>query len=114
MRYVLISGEKGSVTAYALDKLQDRGRFFIEPGDEIYEGQIIGENIRPDDMVVNTIISATYTSVLLVPMNYLMFGIFLNQTVVKLQLQLILLVQIIVLLIYMFGKSYLVFFVFLF
>lgn len=52
---VLISGEKGTVTAYALDKLQDRGRFFIEPGDEIYEGQIIGENIRPDDLVVNTI-----------------------------------------------------------
>ncbi|MFN4084097.1 MAG: translational GTPase TypA [Bacteroidia bacterium] len=52
---VLISGEKGTATAYAIDKLQDRGRFFIEPGDEVYEGMIIGENIRPDDMVLNII-----------------------------------------------------------
>ncbi|MFN4973194.1 MAG: translational GTPase TypA [Bacteroidota bacterium] len=52
---VLISGEKGTATAYAIDKLQDRGRFFIDPGDEVYEGMIIGENIRPDDMVLNVI-----------------------------------------------------------
>jgi len=52
---VLISGEKGTATAYAIDKLQDRGRFFVEPGDEVYEGMVIGENIRPDDMVLNII-----------------------------------------------------------
>lgn len=52
---VLISGEKGTATGYSIDKLQDRGRFFVEPGDEIYEGMIIGENIRPDDMVLNVV-----------------------------------------------------------
>jgi GTP-binding protein len=52
---VLISGEKGAVTGYALDKLQDRGKFFVEPGDEIYEGMIIGEHIRTDDLVINTV-----------------------------------------------------------
>ncbi len=52
---VLISGDKGAVTGYSLDKLQDRGRFFVEPGDEIYEGMVIGENIRQDDLVVNAI-----------------------------------------------------------
>lgn len=52
---VLISGDKGVATGYAIDKLQDRGRFFIEPGDEVYEGMIIGENIRPDDMVLNIV-----------------------------------------------------------
>lgn len=52
---VLISGDKGTVTGYALDKLQDRGKFFVEPGDEVYEGMIVGENIRNDDMVLNVI-----------------------------------------------------------
>ncbi|MCU0422414.1 MAG: translational GTPase TypA [Bacteroidia bacterium] len=52
---VLISGDKGVVTAYAVDKLQDRGSFFIEPGDEVYEGMVIGQNIRPDDMVLNVV-----------------------------------------------------------
>ena len=50
---VLISMEKGKTFAYSIDKLQDRGSFFIEPGDEVYAGQIIGENIRQDDMVIN-------------------------------------------------------------
>ncbi|GAB4399119.1 MAG: translational GTPase TypA [Microscillaceae bacterium] len=49
----LISMETGMATAYALDKLQDRGRFFIEPGDDVYTGQVIGENSREGDMVVN-------------------------------------------------------------
>jgi GTP-binding protein len=52
---VLISGERGTAVAYSIDKLQDRGSFFIEPGDEIYEGQVIGEHIRQDDLVVNVI-----------------------------------------------------------
>lgn len=50
---VLISMENGESTAYAIDKLQDRGSFFIDPGQQIYEGQIIGENNRPDDLVLN-------------------------------------------------------------
>lgn len=49
----LISGEQGTAIAYSLDKLQDRGSFFVDPGDEIYMGQVIGENSRPDDLVVN-------------------------------------------------------------
>jgi GTP-binding protein len=50
---VLISMEKGIATAYSIDKLQDRGRFFIDPNQEIYGGQIIGEHIRPDDLAIN-------------------------------------------------------------
>jgi GTP-binding protein len=50
---VLISKDKGSAVAYSIDKLQDRGKFFIEAGEEIYPGMIIGEHIRPDDLVVN-------------------------------------------------------------
>ncbi len=49
----LISMEKGTAIPYSLDKLQERGKFFIHPGDEIYTGQVIGENSRGDDMVVN-------------------------------------------------------------
>jgi len=52
---VLISQDKGSATAYAIDKLQDRGTFFIDPHDVIYEGQIIGEHIRPGDLVINVV-----------------------------------------------------------
>ena len=50
---VLISMETGKSVAYAMDKLQDRGKFFLDSGEEIYEGQIIGEHIRPNDLVVN-------------------------------------------------------------
>ncbi|MFN8309419.1 MAG: translational GTPase TypA [Chitinophagales bacterium] len=50
---VLISMEQGKSVTYAMDKLSDRGRYFLEPGEDIYEGQIIGEHIRPTDMVVN-------------------------------------------------------------
>lgn len=50
---VLISKETCKSIAYALDNLQERGRLFIGPGVEIYEGQIIGENSREEDMVVN-------------------------------------------------------------
>ena len=49
----LISMEKGTAIPYSLDKLQDRGKFFIRPGEEIYTGQVIGENSRVDDLVVN-------------------------------------------------------------
>jgi GTP-binding protein len=50
---VLISGEQGTSIAYSIDKLQDRGSFFVEAGDPIYMGQVIGENNRQDDIVVN-------------------------------------------------------------
>ena len=49
----LISMEQGTAIAYSIDKLQDRGFFFIEPTEEIYAGQVIGEHTRPDDLAVN-------------------------------------------------------------
>lgn len=49
----MISKELGRATAYAMDKLQDRGKFFVEPGVDIYEGQIIGEYSKDNDLVVN-------------------------------------------------------------
>src|SRR5438309_3401059 len=50
---VLIAKEAGNTTAYSLDKLQDRGFFFVDPGEEVYKGMIIGENNKPGDLVVN-------------------------------------------------------------
>ena len=49
----LVSMENGKAIPYSIDKLQDRGKFFVDPGVDIYEGQVIGENTRQDDMVVN-------------------------------------------------------------
>ncbi|MDX2282426.1 MAG: translational GTPase TypA [Saprospiraceae bacterium] len=49
----LIVMENGAAIAYSLDNLQDRGVFFVEPGDEVYEGEVIGENNRPGDLVIN-------------------------------------------------------------
>ncbi len=49
----LISMEKGKAIPYSLNNLQDRGRFFVDPNEEIYEGQVIGENSRPGDLVIN-------------------------------------------------------------
>lgn len=51
----IISGEAGACTAYSLDKLQDRGVFFVAPGDELYGGMVIGEHTRGADLVVNVI-----------------------------------------------------------
>ncbi|MGM0649641.1 MAG: translational GTPase TypA [Bacteroidota bacterium] len=51
----LIAMESGITIAYSLDKLQDRGTFFVEPNDKIYTGQVIGENNREEDIVVNII-----------------------------------------------------------
>lgn len=50
---VLISGEQGTAVAFSLFNLQERGTIFIEPNTPVYEGMIIGENARPEDMVVN-------------------------------------------------------------
>ncbi len=49
----LVAVERGVATSYALDTLQERGRLFIGPGDEVYEGMIVGENPRAEDMPVN-------------------------------------------------------------
>lgn len=49
----LVADRAGNVTAYALLQLADRGEFFVTPGDEVYEGVVVGENPRPDDMDVN-------------------------------------------------------------
>ncbi len=51
----LISLEKGEVTSYALEGLQDRGTFLVEPGDSVYTGQVVGINNRSDDLVVNVV-----------------------------------------------------------
>ncbi|WP_156307869.1 translational GTPase TypA [Sphingobacterium endophyticum] len=53
MAGVLISLDTGSTTAYSIDKLQDRGRFFVDPGVDIYEGQVLGEHIRDNDLTIN-------------------------------------------------------------
>ncbi len=58
----LISMENGPSFAYSIDALQDRGTFFINPGDEVYEGQVIGENNRPMDMTVNVTKSKKLTN----------------------------------------------------
>jgi len=55
MKGSLISMESGSSTAFSIGKLQDRGRFFISPGADIYKGQVIGENSRNDDLDINVI-----------------------------------------------------------
>ncbi|HSV15686.1 MAG TPA: translational GTPase TypA, partial [Tepidisphaeraceae bacterium] len=50
---VMISNVSGKANAFAMNTLQDRGVLFVEPNDEVYEGQIVAENCRPDDIVVN-------------------------------------------------------------
>lgn len=45
--------DNGKVTAYALDTLQERGKLFVEPGDQVYEGMIVGEHSRDNDLDVN-------------------------------------------------------------
>ncbi len=51
----IISHETGTSIPYAIDKLQDRGHFFIEPGEEVYNGQVVGESVKAGDLVVNVI-----------------------------------------------------------
>jgi GTP-binding protein len=58
----LISMTAGSATAYSIDKLQDRGQFFIEPGEEIYAGMVIGEHNRQNDIEVNVITAKQLTN----------------------------------------------------
>ena len=58
----LIAMETGDTFAYAINKLQDRGKFFIEPGETVYAGQVIGESTRPDDIVINVCKSKKLTN----------------------------------------------------
>jgi len=51
----IISSEQGQALAFSLDRLQDRGKFFIEPGDQVYKGMVIGEHSRTNDLEVNVI-----------------------------------------------------------
>ena len=60
---VLISAENGEAGAYALWKLEDRGRMFVSPGDKLYEGMIIGIHSRDNDLVVNPIKGKQLTNV---------------------------------------------------
>jgi GTP-binding protein len=60
---VLIANETGMATAYALDALYDRGEFFISPGDQVYEGQVVGEHCRAGDLVVNVVKGKKLTNV---------------------------------------------------
>lgn len=59
----IVSSETGKATGYAIDRLQDRGRFFIDPNQEIYKGQVVGENSKNDDLAVNLIKGKKLTNV---------------------------------------------------
>jgi len=59
----LIAMKTGTSIPYSIDKLQDRGKFFIDPNEEVYEGQVIGESTRYDDIVVNVIKTKKLTNV---------------------------------------------------
>ena len=63
MNGAIVSSESGKATAYAIDRLQDRGRFFIDPNEGIYKGQVVGENNRQKDMGVNLIKGKKLTNV---------------------------------------------------
>ena len=59
----LIALESGNAYAYAIDHLQDRGRFFIEPQDQVYAGQVVGEHVHDDDIVINVCKAKQLTNV---------------------------------------------------
>lgn len=59
----LVAMETGLAVAYAMDKLQDRGRFFIDPGEEVYAGQVIGEHTRERDLTINVCKTKKLTNV---------------------------------------------------
>jgi GTP-binding protein len=59
----MVATEAGPVTAYALDALYDRGFFFSKPGDQVYEGQIVGEHCKDNDLPVNVVKGKQLTNV---------------------------------------------------
>lgn len=60
---VMIASDPGTVTAYSLDRLYDRGMFFVKPGDEIYAGQVVGEHNKDNDITVNVAINKKHSNV---------------------------------------------------
>ena len=63
LKGAIVSSETGKATAYAIDRLQDRGNFFIDPNQEIYKGQVVGENSKDGDLAVNLIKGKKLTNV---------------------------------------------------
>lgn len=63
LKGVLVSMSQGKTTAYAIDTLQKRGELFVSPGDEVYEGMVVGENSRDNDLVVNVTRAKQLTNV---------------------------------------------------
>ena len=59
----MIALETGTAYAYAIDKLQDRGKFFIDPGEEVYLGQVVGEHVHDNDLVINVCKAKQLTNV---------------------------------------------------
>ena len=59
----MVSMDTGTVYAYAIDKLQDRGKFFIDPGEEVYAGEVVGEHVHDNDLVVNVCKAKQLTNV---------------------------------------------------
>lgn len=59
----MIAMETGTAFAYSIDKLQDRGRFFIDPGEEVYYGQVVGEHVHENDLVINVTKAKQLTNV---------------------------------------------------
>ena len=59
----MISMDTGNAFAYAIDKLQDRGKFFIDPGEDVYAGQVVGEHVHDNDLVVNVCRAKQLTNV---------------------------------------------------
>lgn len=60
---VMVATETGQVTAYALDGLYDRGLFFVKPGDQVYEGQVVGEHCKDNDITVNVTRTKKHTNI---------------------------------------------------
>jgi GTP-binding protein len=60
---VMVASDPGQVTAYSLDRLYDRGFFFVKPGDQVYEGQVVGEHNKDNDIVTNVAINKKHTNV---------------------------------------------------
>ena len=59
----MIVMETGTAFAYSLDKLQDRGKFFIDPGEDVYYGQVVGEHVHDNDLVINVTKAKQLTNV---------------------------------------------------
>jgi GTP-binding protein len=59
----MIATNTGPVTAYALDALYNRGFFFVEPGEQVYEGQVVGEHCKEDDIPVNAVRTKQLTNI---------------------------------------------------